>query len=200
VSRGFNSNIRLGDTVYHVQTEDRGSGHPFIDTIVYAEGRVLHRRSTSYQGLLGSPGVKQAELLQHVEQQHRDIIEELRLGTLKLDAAAAAPVGIEIRLLNPTSWLASGKVTLQIKVRERRTRQPAANVGVEVKLEGTAGPVRLAASTNAEGYAEFDFPLPQLGPDGAALVIRAAGPSGEDQIRYNVRPKPRAAAPQAPAP
>ncbi len=199
VSRGFNSNIRLGDTVYHVQTEDRGSSHPFIDTIVYAEGRVLHRRSTSYLGMLGSASMNQVELLQRVEQQHRRVIEELRLGMLKLDSAAGAPVGIEIRLLNPNAWFSSGMVTLQIEVRERGTCQPGEGVSVEVALEGTVEPMRFAARTNSEGYAELSFPLPEIVPDGATLVIRAAGHSGEDEIRYNVRPKPRADAPQTSA-
>ncbi len=31
---GFNSNVELGATVYHVQTEDRGLHHPFVDTVV----------------------------------------------------------------------------------------------------------------------------------------------------------------------
>jgi len=48
---GFNSNVRVGDAVYHVQTEDRGPSHPFLDTVVYVAGRVVHKRSSSYQDL-----------------------------------------------------------------------------------------------------------------------------------------------------
>ena len=195
---GYNTNIRLGDTLYHVQTEDRGAGHPFIDTIVYAQGRVLHRRSTTYEDLLGSAEPGEAALRERIEQQHRGVIEELRAGTLTLDLAAA-PAGIEVRLLNPTSWFASGRATLQIEVCERGTRQPATDVQVEATLEGAADPGRFAARTDAEGRAELSFSLPSLGPEAATLVIRAAGPSGEDEIRYQVKPKPRAPAPRAPA-
>ncbi len=35
---GFNSNVRVGDVMYHVQTEDRGPSHPFLDTVVYHGG------------------------------------------------------------------------------------------------------------------------------------------------------------------
>ena len=45
---GFNSNVRSGDTLYHVQTEDRGPSHPYLDTVVYEAGRVVYKRSTSY--------------------------------------------------------------------------------------------------------------------------------------------------------
>jgi len=193
VKPGYNTNIRLGDALYHVQTEDRGAGHPFIDTIVYVQGRVLHRRSANYEELLGSAEPGETALRERIEQQHRGVIEELRAGTLKLDLAAA-PAGIEVRLLNPTSWFASGRATLQIEVRERGTQRPAADVQVEATLEATAGPERFAACTDTEGRAELSFSLPPLGPKAATLVIRAAGPSGEDAIRYQVKPKPRAPA------
>ncbi len=45
---GFNSNVRAGESLYHVQTEDRGPSHPFLDTVVYEAGRVIYKRSTSY--------------------------------------------------------------------------------------------------------------------------------------------------------
>jgi len=204
VNLGFNTNVRLGDTLYHVQTEDRGAGHPFIDTTVYAQGRVLHRRTTSYQDLLDLAGANEAALQQRVKQQHRSVIEELRSGALKLDApaakaapAASASAGIQVQLLNPASWLASGTARLQIEVRARGSRQPVAGVDVEVALDGARGPVRSAARTNEQGFAELSFPMPELGPGRTALVIRAAGPSGEDEIRYQLKPK--AAAPRTPA-
>lgn len=198
---GFNSDVRVGDTLYHVQTEDRGTAHPFVDTIIYTQGRVVHRRTFSYQDLLGSSELSAAALRQRVEEQHRGVVEELRAGTLKLDlrAAVPAPGGIRVRLLNPASWLAAGMATLQIEVRARPSGQPAPDVNVEVTLEGPRGPARFAARTNPEGCTELSFPVPELGLGGATLVIRAAGASGRDEIRFQLRPKPGAPAPQAPA-
>ncbi len=209
---GFNSNVRLGDAFYHVQTEDRGAQHPFIDTTVYSDGRVLHRRTTSYQDLLALGQAGEAALQQRVEQQHREVVEELRAGVLKiaLPVPAASPRpdpmspgratkcpggGVTVQLLNPASWLAAGAVTLQIEVRSRDTHQPEANVNIEVTLEGAQGPARFAAFTNSRGCAELSFPLPRLGPAGVALVIRASGSAGEDEIRYQLRPKARPATP-----
>ncbi len=198
---GYNSNLRLGDIVYHIQTEDHGADHPFIDTIVYAQGRVLHRRSASYQDLFGSPEPGEAALRQRIERQHRGVMEELRAGTLKFDSPAASPPpGMEIRLLNPTAWHDEGRVTLQIEVRERGGHQPAGDVHVEVWFEGAPDQARFTARTNAEGCAELSFPLPQLGPYGATLAIRASGPPGEGEIRYQIKLKPKAPETRAPAP
>ena len=194
---GFNSNVRLADTVYHVQTEDRGPGHPFIDTTVYAEGRVLHRRTSSYQDLLGRAGFSPAALKERVERQHRSVIEELQAGALNLEPSAATPrAGIRLRLLNPAAWLVSGRATLELEVCEQATRRPVADVNLEVTLEGARSPARFAARTNSQGRAELSFLLPELGSGGAALVIRASSPDGADEIRYQLRSKPRASARQ----
>ena len=50
---GVNSNVRIGEALYHVQTEDRGPSHPFLDTVVYEAGRVIYKKSTSYEELTG---------------------------------------------------------------------------------------------------------------------------------------------------
>ena len=92
---GFNSNVRVGSALYHVQTEDRGPSHPFLDTVVYEAGLVVHKRSTSYQDLAGSAaegeGLAQ-QLHERLAQQHREVIAQLEAGTLHLKALADAPL------------------------------------------------------------------------------------------------------------
>ena len=51
MSSGFNTDVKLGNQVFHVQTEDRGPAHPVIDTAVYQNGRILHRRAFNYTEL-----------------------------------------------------------------------------------------------------------------------------------------------------
>ncbi len=199
---GFNSDVPVGDTVYHVQTEDRGIARPFIDTVVYARGRVVHRRTSSYEDLLGSGELSEPAVQHRVEQQHRAVIEELRAGVLQLEAAGAGPAaarGIQVQLLNPASWLAGGIATLKVEVHARGKGRPAADVAVEVTLEGADGPIRFAVCTNSQGCAELSFPMPELAPGGAALVIRAASPDGEDEVRYQLRPKVRDSAGETPS-
>src|SRR6202051_3626321 len=89
---GFNSNVRVEGVTYHVQTEDRGPSHPFLDTVVYQAGRVVHKRSTSYQDLAGSiadEGTLPRQLHERLAQQHRDVIAQLEAGALILNEAAS---------------------------------------------------------------------------------------------------------------
>jgi hypothetical protein len=195
---GFNTDVRVGKAIYHVQTEDRGPGNPVVDTTIYTQGRVLHKRATSYKEYLNSPEFCEAGLRQRLEEQHRAIIDELRSGKLQFGAPGAAPpvtesqaAGISVTLLNPASWLAAGTASLKIQVKQQKTGMPVSDAKVEVAMEGTTKPLSFHAKTDAAGVAELSFPMPRLGPGGAELVIRASASSGLDESRYSLKPKAR---------
>jgi hypothetical protein len=199
---GFNTDIRVGNAVFHVQTEDRGAGNPVIDTTIYTQGRVVHKRATSYKDFMNSPEFNDNALRQRLEEQHRAIIDELRSGKLQFGAGAAPPVtetgggGINVTLLNPGSWLGGGTAALKIEVKSQKTGQPVNDAKVEVTMEGATRPLSFTSKTNAAGLAELSFPMPRLGPGGAELVIRASAPAGLDESRYSLRPKARPGAPR----
>ncbi|HXN23615.1 MAG TPA: hypothetical protein VOA41_12815 [Candidatus Dormibacteraeota bacterium] len=214
---GHNSNVQVGRTAYHVQTEDRGSEHPFIDTTVYSGGHVVYRRTASYADLLKTDGDRQILLQKRVEDQHRTVIDEIRAGSLQLEASAvvgnasadsAAAAGassaavpasigerIIVTLVNASSWIHAGHANLQIEVRSRETSQPKDGAKILVIIEGSLSPAQFGASTNAEGYVEVKFPLPKMSFEGGALVIRASLGSAHDQLRYHLKSKPRTPTP-----
>src|ERR1700688_791040 len=95
---GFNSNVRVGGALYHVQTEDRGPTHPFLDTVVYQSGRVVHRRSTSYADYAGSTDAESLaqQLHERLAQQHREVIAGLEAGSLSLATNADDAPGLTV--------------------------------------------------------------------------------------------------------
>ena len=195
---GFNTNVQLEGTLYHVQTEDRAAGQPpYIETTVYLGGQILHRRITSYLELIGGNAAS-GPLLKHlIERQHRSVVEELRAGRLKLEPPAVptgsapdAPApGIRIELLNPTSWLAAGQATLQIALHSEADNAAVPSAAVDVFLEGALAPADFVATTDAQGRVELRFPMPPLAPEGGVLVIRAARGSARAEVRYRLRAK-----------
>ena len=44
---GYNTDVRHVETVVHVQTEDKGRGNPFIESVVYVAGRVVATKRSS---------------------------------------------------------------------------------------------------------------------------------------------------------
>jgi len=81
---GHNSNIKYGAHTFHVQTEDRGETHALIDTTVYYQGRVLHRRTNNYLDLLPLNEDSLQALKMRVDDQHHTVLEEIRSGELPL--------------------------------------------------------------------------------------------------------------------
>lgn len=81
---GHNTNIKLGNSTFHVQTEDRGEPHALIDTTVYYQGRVLHRRTNNYFDLLPMNDDRRQALKLRVDEQHQTVLEEMHSGLLQL--------------------------------------------------------------------------------------------------------------------
>lgn len=200
MSSGFNSDVQVGDRTYHVQTEDRGPSHPVIDTAVYQSGRVLHRRSLDYSQFSAASGFTAETLAGRVEEQHRSVIEDLRSGALDAELAAATAqtvraAGVQVQLMNPTSWLAGGTVSLDVEVARRADRQPVAGAKVEAVIEGALQPVRHPGTVDETGRARIEFPLPPLGKGDLTLLIQAMSDIGRDEIRFTMRSKAKTAPP-----
>lgn len=197
MSSGFNTDVRVGDQVFHVQTEDRGPSRPIIDTAVYQNGRVLHRRSSNYGQFAVSDDFSVDALRWRVEEQHRSVIESLRSGSLDADIAAATEqasrtAGIQVHLLNTGSWLTAGTVSLELEVVRRSERQPETGALVEAVIEGAIQETRHTATTDDQGRVKILFPLPPLGWGDLALVIRAAAGDEKDEIRFSMRTRAKA--------
>src|SRR5580698_8459642 len=133
MSSGFNTDVKLGERVLHVQTEDRGPNHPSIDTVVYQSGRIFHRKASNYEQFAASPEFSPEELHRRVAEQHKGVIEAIRAGELdaeiaaaetETNAAAAKTAGIQVQLLNTGSWLSAGNVVLDVEVSRRGDKQP----------------------------------------------------------------------------
>ena len=198
MSSGFNTDIKVGDQVFHVQTEDRGPAHPIIDTAVYQNGRILHRRAFNYTELSSADSFTDEDLRFRVEEQHRAVIEDIRSGALDSEIASASaatqatrPGGIQLQLLNPGSWLSAGKVSLEIEVSHRSDRQPHVGASVEALIEGSLDGARHAATSDEQGRVRIQFPLPPLGKGDLALVIHAKADTWKDEIRFIMRSRPK---------
>ena len=135
MSSGFNTDVQVGDRVFHVQTEDRGP--PILDRyngVSKRKGRPA--TSIELRPLCGISEFNADELRERVEEQHRALIEDLRSGVLDEEIAATAKEedgqgGIQVQLLNPESWLSAGNVSLDLEILRRADGQPEAGAHVK---------------------------------------------------------------------
>jgi len=202
---GHNSNVTIGTDIVHVQTEDRGANHAFIDTTVHWKGRILHRRTSNYLDLLPLDAEREAVVKARVDEQHRVVIDEVRSGELKLTfpaapqaqaavAAKSLPLvtpALKLELTNAKTWLRGKEATLHLAVRDF-TGNPAAGAEAKARVEGAQNPAEFAAQTGSDGAATLRFEMPKLSGADAALVIEATHGVAKGQLRFQLRAKSRA--------
>jgi hypothetical protein len=202
---GHNTNVQVGDTAYHVQTEDRGTTNALIDTTVYFRGRVLHRRTNNYLDLLPLDPAREQALKLRVDQQHRAIVEEIRTGALALSrprdekasppgaapAAAASSNTLQLELLNAKTWLSGKKATLYISVRDNQKRGPVSSARVAAHVHGAAEAHEYVTECGSDGLAQMEFDMPRLTGPEPALVIDASKGSVRGHLRFQLRARPR---------
>jgi Macroglobulin domain MG4 len=209
---GHNTNLKVGNLTFHVQTEDRGEAHALIDTTVYFQGRVLHRRTNNYFDLLPLNQDNQQALKLRLDEQHRTVIEEIRSGALQLATPAAAttsplpkqsppsqstqqqlasePPKLLLELANAKSWLTGKHAMLLVSVRAQNGN-PVPGAEVRVEIEGSENGSARLAQTGSEGQAQIEFDMPRITSPEAALVIHAEDQGLKGQLRFALRAKPR---------
>jgi len=192
---GHNSNVKAGDTTYHVQTEDRGTTNALIDTTVYFRGRVLYRRTNNYFDLLPlNPDTEQALKLR-LDEQHRTVVEEIRTRALHLaiphdEKVPSAAGGLLLELINAKSWLTGKRALLQVAVRNQ-SNQAVEGAKVTARVDGAAEISEYSAETGLIGHVQFEFDMPRLAGAEPALVIEAFDGNARGHLRFQLRTRPR---------
>ncbi len=192
MSSGFNTDVHVGDQIFHVQTEDRGPSHPVIDTAVYQHGRILHRLASDYQEFAGSTEFSADGL--------RERVKSSTEGSSRICAPVCltrksprrwssqfAPAEFRCSSSIPRPGWPEGSVLLDVEIVRRADRQPQAGAQVEAAIEGAAQAARHAGVSDDRGRVRIEFPLPPLGKGNLALVIHAQADAGKDEIRFSMR-------------
>src|SRR5262245_59310421 len=78
---GFNTNVRHGGRLFHVQTEDSGKAYPHVISHVYFGGTILASEKHDYEDLLGSEDLTEA-VRALMEGQHKAMVARLKQGAL----------------------------------------------------------------------------------------------------------------------
>ena len=89
VITGFNSDVKYKGKVYHVQTEDKGTENPLIETLIYKGGEILASRRLPYADMIEGDDTE-AAISHLMEEQHNTMILEVKRGSYA-PAGDAAP-------------------------------------------------------------------------------------------------------------
>ncbi len=174
---GFNTDVKHGDTIYHVQSEAR-EGEKLLQTQVFVRGRCVGKRAISYAKSAVEPGFGDPQKEQLLREQHRKVLEAIREGNLDaaLDRAEpevlAAIKELEIEWLNAASVHADSRLTMQLRVTEGGTATPGARLTFRF-ARPDAAPFYTQAITDSGGSAEIKIEIEESVLPDASLMVQA---------------------------
>lgn len=95
---GYNTDVRYGELVLHVQTEDKGQGNPLLESLIYYGGQVVAAKRASYAELI-ERGKGRDDIVSLMDYQHRTMIKAIQAG--KFDDKIRSFVGDKLKKTPP---------------------------------------------------------------------------------------------------
>ncbi len=174
---GFNTDVKHGDTIYHVQSEAR-EGELLLQTQVFVRGRCVGKKATSYGSKASEAPIGDAQKEQLLRQQHRLVLDAIREGKLEevLDhpepEALAAVKELDIVWLNAESIHADRNLTMQLRVTEGGAAAAGARLTFRFARPGAA-PFYTQALADSAGAAEIKIEAAEAELPDSSLLVQA---------------------------
>jgi hypothetical protein len=172
---GFNTDVRCGTTVFHVQSEPRYSER-LLQTQVFVGGRCIGTRSTSYTSHMCEPGFFEEQLQDMLKGQHRQVVDAAREGRiyelLRETETPSAPPALALEWTNANSAYVSGAVQMHLKVTQAGIASSHARVTSRLGRPGAQASY-VQTTTDAQGQATLQMPASVSDLSEAAVVVQA---------------------------
>lgn len=205
---GYNTDVRHGNRVFHVQTEDKGVANPKIETLIYVGGEILDSYRSSYDDLLANPPVGETAIQGRMDEQHRAVIRDIKNGKydltppdlLEQQAFNDRPLDqaileflqqegdvdtLELVLDQPLKPTFGSLFQVQIRARLCQSQSPVAGAEVQVKLVSSLKKATglLSGRTSPDGLFAGEVQLPPSQPGQCAVVISCSSDQGFDEVK-----------------
>jgi hypothetical protein len=176
---GFNTDVKHGDTIYHVQSEAR-EGELLLQTQVFVRGRCIGKKATSYGSKSAEPQaqIEDSQKEQLLREQHRLVLDAIREGKLDnvLDhpeaEALAAVKELDLQWLNSESVHADRNLTMQLRVTEGGAAVSGARLTFRFARPGAA-PFYTQSVTDSGGAAEIKIDVEETDLPDSSLLVQA---------------------------
>jgi hypothetical protein len=176
---GFNTDIKSGNTIYHVQSEAR-EHECLLQTQIFVRGHCIGKKAASYAELVEHPEFSEARMHEMLKSQHRETVESVRAGQIDEALSRVRPLhqvlsemtgvhipdpalsGLSLEFLNSDSVLAGETVQLRFRVVEGE--KPVSGAKLISKVTACQNghseePIFVQAQTEPDGCGQVELPL-----------------------------------------
>jgi hypothetical protein len=134
---GFNTDVKLADVVYHVQSEAR-QNDLLLQTLVFVKGQCVGKRASSYAHEISHPGFSTEAMHELLKTQHKAVLDAIQGGQLDSVLGSGADVqdvggsGLSLQWKAPTAAGEASDLPVSFQVLD--SGNPA--TGAEVVVRG----------------------------------------------------------------
>jgi len=191
---GFNTDVKQGDTLYHVQSEAR-KADLLLQTMVFVQGHCIGKYASSYAEQVGNPGFSEEHIHDLLKRQHREVLDVVKAGSIEQFFRAQTEIrdaegeSLAVTWLNSNEAPVAQKLTMRLLISDSGAAVDGALV--TSRLQQPAGvPIHSQAVTEDDGRAEIELNLAELDRTIRDPVVFVRATHGERSVTRKYRLKP----------
>lgn len=174
---GFNTDVKSGEIVYHVQSEARANDL-LLQTQVFEKGRCIGKMASSYAERILQPDFSSEQMHELLKHQHKLMLDAVREGkhaplfTADGEVQDVNGTGLAIKWLNSDVGYSQGEVLLRLYVADNRSPADGALVTSRLAFSLDA-PIHSQSMTESDGSTELQLTIPDEPAPELAVLVRA---------------------------
>jgi len=176
---GFNTDVKQGDTVYHVQSEAR-ENELVLQTQVFVRGRCIGKRATSYAERLAQGDFSDQQKEQILRDQHRLVLDSIREGRLdsvldrrETPETLAAVKELDLQWVNADSVHNDTSLIMKLRVTEGGSVLEGARLTFRFARPDST-PFYTQVMTDPSGNAEIKVEIEESALPDASVLVQAS--------------------------
>jgi hypothetical protein len=174
---GFNTDVKLADVVYHVQSEAR-QNDLLLQTMVFVKGQCVGKQAFSYAHEISHPGFSTEAMHELLKTQHKTVIDAIQQGQMSTVLGSGAEVqdvggsGLSLQWKTPAAAADASDLPVNFQVLD--SGKPASGAEIVVRGVIASDGLELARGVvDASGSAALSIALTADVLNRGAVMVQA---------------------------
>jgi len=188
---GFNTDVKIGNTVYHIQSEAR-IAELLLQTMIFVHGTCIGKHGSSYAERLSHPEFSDHMIHELLKEQHRSVLQMVREGRIDDFLRSTAEIqdtqgdGLVLQWLNADAAAGTEQFSMRLSVTD--SGRAAEGALLTCRLAHGNAPIHSQGVTEQDGTANLNVDLRGLNEQAdPVLLIRAKHGEKSATRQYRIK-------------